>query len=173
MEPSSTSQAGPSGVPPIDIPNNPAAAPPNSRPRAPSKAVSSRSKSLADPVLRNAIRYTMSPREYESLHKYVLSRSRVLRRRAPSVQAVEKYVEGGSDDAARPKGKGQGKDASAGSGGRGDSYNARAVRHALRIFVATNLGMKAYDMIMARIKGQKPYVCSPHAGIFGLFDAGK
>ncbi|KAK7964507.1 hypothetical protein PG988_011481 [Apiospora saccharicola] len=154
---SSTSQAGPSKVPPIDIPNKPAAAPPTARPRATSKA-SSQFKSLADPVLRNAIRYTMSPREYESLHKYVLSRSRVLRRRAPSVLAVEKYAESGNDDAvAKPKGKGKGKDASSvGGGGRGDSYNARAVRHALRVFVATNLGMKAYDMVMSRIKGQKP-----------------
>lgn len=105
----------------------------------------------------------MSPREYESLHKYVLSRSRVLRRRAPSVLTVEKYAESGSDDApTKPKGKGKGKDASSvGSGGRGDSYNARAVRHALRVFVATNLGMKAYDMVMSRIKGQKPYVLYP------------
>ncbi|KAK7993190.1 actin [Apiospora arundinis] len=146
-----SSQAGPSKVPPIDIPNmNPT--PPASRPRAASKA--SQSKSLADPVLRNAIRYTMSPSEYESLHKYVLSRSRVLRRRAPSVLAVEKYAEGGGDPA-KGKLKGRGKDASPGGGNRGDSYNARAVRHALRVFVATNLGMKLYDMVMARVKGQK------------------
>ncbi|KAK7995691.1 hypothetical protein PG990_014464 [Apiospora arundinis] len=146
-----SSQAGPSKVPPIDIPNmNPT--PPASRPRAASKA--SQSKSLADPVLRNAIRYTMSPSEYESLHKYVLSRSRVLRRRAPSVLAVEKYAEGGGDPA-KGKLKGKGKDASPGGGSRGDSYNARAVRHALRVFVATNLGMKLYDMVMARVKGQK------------------
>ncbi|KAK8116534.1 uncharacterized protein PG998_004815 [Apiospora kogelbergensis] len=98
-----SSQAGPSRVPPINIPN---AAPPTSRPRAASKA--SQSKSLADPVLRNAIRYTMSPREYESLHKYVLSRSRVLRRRAPSVMAVEKYAES-SGDAAKGKSKTLGK----------------------------------------------------------------
>ncbi|KAK7959959.1 uncharacterized protein PG986_004813 [Apiospora aurea] len=155
-----SSPAGPSRVPPT-IPTKPSTM--SSRPRAASKAVSSApqsSKSLADPVLRNAIRYTMSPREYESLHKYVLSRSRVLRRRAPSVLAVEKFSESGSggDDVSRggKANKGKGKDASAAGGSRGDSYNARAVRHALRVFVATNLGMKAYDMVMSRVKGQKP-----------------
>lgn len=77
--------------------------------------------------------------------------------------AVEKYAES-SGDAAKGKSKTLGKDASASGGSRGDSYNARAVRHALRVFIATNLGMKLYDMVMARVKGQKEYVvfpCSP------------
>ncbi|CAJ2504657.1 Uu.00g120510.m01.CDS01 [Anthostomella pinea] len=152
--------AGPSkppAIPPLDIPKSDA----TSRPRANSKA---KPASAADPVLRNALRYTISAREYETLHKYVLSRSRLLRKRAPSVNAVEKYMDGGNArrgsiaerDLDRGKGKGKEKAVSAGmSRRRGDGYNARAIRHALRVFVATGLGAKAYGVILARIKGQQ------------------
>jgi hypothetical protein len=59
------------------------------------------------------------------------------------------------------KGKGKANEGAPGpSGHRGDTYNARAVRHALRVFVATGLGMKAYDAVMARLKGEKEYVLS-------------
>ncbi|KAM0816773.1 hypothetical protein AB5N19_02575 [Seiridium cardinale] len=142
------SQAGPSKLPPIDM-SKPLAA---SRPQALSR---SQSKSAAvDPILRNTLRYTISAREYESLHKYVLSRSRLLKRKAPSVNAVEKYMAGGKPEYRQDKGKArEGSSASNSSGG--DSYNARAVRHALRVFIVTGLGMKAYGVIMGRLKGRK------------------
>ncbi|KAI1856069.1 hypothetical protein JX265_011966 [Neoarthrinium moseri] len=147
-----SSEAGPSRVPAIDMPKSS----PASRPRASSKSMP---KSAADPILRNALRYTISAREYESLHKYVLSRSRLLRRKAPSVHAVEKYMDGGGgreQDLGKTKAKGKGRADGASSGGsRGDTYNARAIRHALRLFVATGIGMKAYEIIIARVKGQK------------------
>ncbi|KAI1333508.1 hypothetical protein F5Y15DRAFT_404936 [Xylariaceae sp. FL0016] len=144
--------AGPSkppAIPPLEIPKD--ALP---RPRANTK---SRSKSVADPVLRNALRYTISAREYETLHRYVLSRSRLLRRRAPSVNAVEKYMDGssarrgsiGDRDAVKGKGK------APASGRGGDSYNARAIRHALRVFVATGIAAKAYESVVGRLKGQQ------------------
>ncbi|KAI0008355.1 hypothetical protein F4779DRAFT_452440 [Xylariaceae sp. FL0662B] len=154
-----SSEAGPSwssAVPPLDIPNPDAVL----RPTANSK---SKPKANIDPVLRNALRYTISAREYETLHKYILSRSRLLRKRAPSVNAVEKYMDGTdsrrasvSDKDAGRKGKGKEK-ATSGSGAanRGDSYNARAIRHALRVFIATGVSMKTYESVMARIKGQK------------------
>lgn len=112
------------------------------RPQPLARARSSQAKSPADPVVRNAIRYTMSPREYELLHKYVLSRSRLLRRRAP---AVDKYPDTG-------RGK-KGPDYSAAAPARGDTYNARAIRHALRVFVASGVGMKAYALVKARLQG--------------------
>lgn len=124
-----------------------------SRPRALSRTQPK--ASVADPVLRNALRYTISAREYESLHKYVLSRSRLVRRKVPSVNTVETYL-GGGKDGAKGKGK-QREDSSASNGGGGDTYNARAIRHALRVFIATGLGMKAYNVILGRIKGQKEY----------------
>ena len=103
---------------------NPSGDSSSSRPRPPS------AKTATDPVLRNALRYTISAREYASLHKYVLSRSRVLRRATPSVSSVEKALQ-------PEKGR--------------DDYNARAVRHALRVFVTTWLGMKGWDAISKRM----------------------
>src|SRR5688572_13480871 len=44
-----------------------------------------RAKTATDPILQNALRYTISAKEYETLHKYIISRSKVLRRNAPSV----------------------------------------------------------------------------------------
>lgn len=96
----------------------------------------STSKAANDPILRNTLRYTVSAREYAALHKYILSRSRALRRAAPSPANVEKALQ--------PK-KGR------------DDYNARAVRHALRVFSLTWLGMKGWEAIERRMSN-KEYV---------------
>ncbi|KAI0116709.1 hypothetical protein F4814DRAFT_439315 [Daldinia grandis] len=150
-----TSAAGPSRLPilaPLEIPNHPDVV---SRPRANSKP---KPRSAVDPVLRNALRYTISAREYETLHKYVLSRSRLLRKRIPSVNAVERYMDGGGRGSVsdRDAGRGKGKEKAANGGiSRGDTYNARTIRDVLRVFIATGLGMKAYETILARVKGQK------------------
>lgn len=88
-------------------------------------------KSTADPILRNALRYTISAKEYETLHKYIISRSKVLRRNAPTIAKVEKLVE-------RP--------------GR-DDYNAAAIRASLRVFIATNAGLKVWAIIKERFLG--------------------
>ncbi|KAI0811861.1 hypothetical protein GGR55DRAFT_688416 [Xylaria sp. FL0064] len=130
-----------------------------------SRAVSApKSKSVVDPVLRNALRYTISAREYETLHRYVISRSRALRKRAPTVNTVEKYINGENTkgkgkEKATPRSSGsRGGEAGvggAGGAGGGDNYNVRAVRHALRVFVATGIGAKAYEILIARIKRQK------------------
>ncbi|KAF5565288.1 hypothetical protein FPHYL_4350 [Fusarium phyllophilum] len=93
------------------------------------------SRSVNDPVLRNTLRYTISAHEYASLHKYILSRSRVLRRATPTPNRVEKALQ-------PPKG--------------GDDYNARTVRHALRVFVMTFLGMKGWDIVAKRMGKEEP-----------------
>lgn len=90
-------------------------------------------KSTADPILRNALRYTISAQEYETLHKYIISRSKVLKRNAPTVAKVERLVE-------RP--------------GR-DDYHASAVRAASRVFVATGAALKLYGLVVERVLGQK------------------
>ena len=83
-------------------------------------------------VLRNALRYTISAKEYETLHKYIISRSKVLKRNAPTVARVEKLVE-------RP--------------GR-DDYNAAAIRASLRVFLATAAGLRVWGLIKERLLGQ-------------------
>ncbi|KAI1373119.1 hypothetical protein F4677DRAFT_430304 [Hypoxylon crocopeplum] len=150
------SEAGPSRpiIPPLEIPKQSESA---SHPRANFKSTP---KSTVDPVLRNALRYTISAREYETLHKYVLSRSRLLRKKMPSVSTVENYMDGGNSkrgsvsdrDASRGKGK---EKATNGGTSRRDTYNTRAIRDALRVFMATGLGMRAYELVMARLKRQK------------------
>jgi hypothetical protein len=99
--------------------------------KAPRERISA--KSTADPILRNALRYTISAKEYETLHKYIISRSKVLKRNAPTVAKVEKLVE-------RP--------------GR-DDYNAAAVRASLRIFFATSAGLKAWAVLSERVFGKE------------------
>lgn len=88
-------------------------------------------KSTADPILRNALRYTISSKEYETLHKFIISRSKVLQRNAPSPTKVEKLLE-------RP--------------GR-DDYNASAVRASLRVFFATAAGLRAWGAVKERVLG--------------------
>lgn len=98
----------------------------------PSKGLTA--KATTDPVLRNALRYTISAKEYEVLHKYIISRSNVLERNAPSVSRVENLVD-------RP--------------GR-DDFNAAAVRASLRVFILTSASLKAWAVIkQALLKGPK------------------
>ena len=112
----------------------------SSRPRAASSASST---ATTNTVLRNALRYTVSPREYAALHKYVLSRSRALRRAAPTPASLEK--------AATQPGRTSGGSAVGGSSA-GD-FNARAVRHALRVFVVTWMGMKGWEAVAKKMGG--------------------
>ncbi|KAM3086814.1 hypothetical protein ACMFMG_000936 [Clarireedia jacksonii] len=104
--------------------NEPAKPPPRDRISA---------KSTADPILRNALRYTISAKEYETLHKYIISRSKVLKRNAPTVTKVERLVE-------KP--------------GR-DDYNAAAVRGSLRLFLATSAGLKLWGLINEGLLGKE------------------
>lgn len=98
----------------------------------------------------------MSPREYAALHKYVLSRSKVLRKRAPSVAVVQKGAQGHAESGGKA------------SGGRrdpgllGTNFNARAVRHALRVFVVGVLGMKAWEVVSRKLlRRESEYVAIP------------
>ncbi|KAH6842639.1 hypothetical protein B0I37DRAFT_448083 [Chaetomium sp. MPI-CAGE-AT-0009] len=121
-------------------------------------------RSTTDPILRNALRYTISAREYATLHKYVISRSRALKKHAPTVGTVQRII-GDPHGRAHPAskgGKGKGKE----RGGederaRGaDEYNARAVRHSIRVFVATGALMKLWEVVSARVLGSKKDVAS-------------
>ncbi|CAI4211704.1 unnamed protein product [Parascedosporium putredinis] len=103
------------------------------------------SRSLVDPIARTALRYSMSAREYATLHNYVISRSRLLKRAAPSVSTVEKLIDGN-----RAAARKDAKESRAASGG--DDYNVRAVRHAIRVFLATGSLMKLYAVVSKKLK---------------------
>lgn len=106
-------------------------------------------KSTADPILRNTLRYTISAKEYETLHKYIISRSKVLKRNAPSISRVEKLVEA--------------------KAGR-DDYNAAAVRASLRVFVATAAGLKLWEFIGEKLLGRagNQYVINMNDYVLGV-----
>lgn len=81
-----------------------------------------------DPVLRNAIRYTISAKEYRTLHDYLLKQSpAIVRSRVPQ---PSKY-----DAAVRNK----------------DDYNAAAIRASLRVFLAAQTALSLWDIITVQI----------------------
>lgn len=80
-----------------------------------------------DPILRNALRYTVSPREYQLLHQYLLSRAPAVRKRTLPPRRYE-AISKGSDD-----------------------YNAAAIRVTLRFAVATFSGLKAWELITTKL----------------------
>lgn len=63
------------------------------------------------------------------------------------MSAVERIVEG-----EKPK-----QNDGPGAGGRAvDDYNARAVRHSLRVFIGTAVAMKGWALISQKLLGAKP-----------------
>lgn len=135
-------------------------------------------KATSDPILRNTLRYTISAREYALLHRYVLSRARQVKKRVPSVETVNRIMNPSNVSAQKKTGsggKGKGKETEAATGldvadvgstsagvgaGAGamvgaDDYNARAVRHSLRVFGATAAGLKIWGIVAERLLGQK------------------
>lgn len=147
-----------------EIPRSPGAAAASPRPSA---------KSTTDPVLRNALRYTISAREYGLLHRYVLSRSRAIKKRVPTVDAVQRIMDGRPNsraraqemDTAKGRTKQKSRDVDRAEGSvlsipeghegsvPGDDYNARAIRHSIRVFVATGALMKTWGIVSARLMG--------------------
>lgn len=152
-------------------------------PAASSSSSSVSAKATSDPILRNTLRYTISAREYALLHKYVLSRNRQVKKRVPSIEMVNRIMNGGGGDvvassssASSNKRKDKGKqlpassdldvadvastsaglDAGAGAMLGADDFNARAVRHSLRVFGVTAVAMKLYGLAMQRFGGMKP-----------------
>lgn len=142
---------------------------PGSRSAAPSSAPSVTARSTTDPILRNALRYTISAREYATLHKYVISRSRALKKRAPTVDTVQRIIEGarprkpagGKGGRGRGKGSEDGEEDKAAATRGADDYNARAIRHSIRVFVATGALMKLWGVVSARLPGKKHEYAAP------------
>lgn len=103
---------------------------------ASSKSSSSAKPERIDPVLRNALRYSVSPREYQLLHEYLLSRAPIVRKRAPLPRRYD-AISKGTDD-----------------------YNAAAIRASLRLAVLTFSGLKTWELITTKLRraGSQTYV---------------
>ncbi|KAL8897574.1 MAG: hypothetical protein Q9207_007146 [Kuettlingeria erythrocarpa] len=99
----------------------------------PSSPPSIAKTSKLDPVLRNALRYTISAKEYKTLHEYLITRSpAALRKRAPPPAKVES------------------------SSRAGDDANAAAIRASLRVFIASQTGLQIWDLITTRLLARHP-----------------
>lgn len=96
-----------------------ASAPPPPSPPGKSKPI--------DPILRNALRYTISAKEYQLLHQYLLSRTPVVKKRSIHPKRYDAIVKGPDD------------------------YNVAAFRAALRLGVVTLSGLKAWEVIKSRL----------------------
>ena len=82
----------------------------------------------ADPILRNALRYTLSGKEYKTLHQYLISRS---------PPAVKKRALPPPKYAALIQTK--------------DDYNGAAIRASLRVFIATQTSLKLWELIKGNL----------------------
>lgn len=85
-----------------------------------------------DPILRNALRYTISAKEYQLLHQYLLSRAPVARKRAIHPKRYDAIVKGPDD------------------------YNVAAVRASLRLGLVTFSGLKAWEVITTKFLSKAP-----------------
>ncbi|KAK4225763.1 hypothetical protein QBC38DRAFT_253313 [Podospora fimiseda] len=131
---------------------------------APSAGSAVTANSTSDPILRNALRYTISAREYALLHKYVISRSKALKKRAPTVDAVQRMMDSDSGNVrgrtvaivGKGKGKEKHQNTKGGAAAAGtDDYNARAIRHSIRVFLGTATSMKLWNVLSARLLAKK------------------
>ncbi len=92
-----------------------------------------------DPIVRNALRYTVSAKEYKLLHRYLISRAPAVRKRTPAPPQFEAIVRSGADVG--------------GGGGGGESYNVTAVRVSLRVFASTYTALRIWEVVSARLMG--------------------
>ena len=97
-----------------------------SSPSVPQPVPPSKSQTI-DPILRNALRYTISAKEYELLHQYLLSRAPAVKKRTPNPRRFDAISKGPDD------------------------YNVAAIRASLRLGIATFSGLKAWELITARL----------------------
>lgn len=88
-----------------------------------------------DPITRTALRYTISPREYELLHQYLISRApEKVQKKTPDPKRYEKITKSTSDT--------------------GD-YNVATLRTALRLFVGAYTGLKAWELVSSQIASRR------------------
>jgi hypothetical protein len=96
-----------------------------------------------DPRLRIALRYSLSPTEYQLLHKYLIAHAPAVRRRALPPATYESLVRGASE---------------------GGDYNASTFRAGLRVFASAYAALRLWEFVARRLYAPRgkplPYV--PH-----------
>ncbi|KAI9704006.1 MAG: hypothetical protein M1820_005627 [Bogoriella megaspora] len=108
-------------------------------------------RSTSDPILRNALRYTVSEREYKLLHQYLISRAPAVRKRTIKPARYEAIIKSHGD------------------------YNAAAVRASLRVFLGTYSALKLWELVIERLfnknggKKAKAAVKAPNLRISASF----
>ncbi|KAL9094669.1 MAG: hypothetical protein Q9165_002938 [Trypethelium subeluteriae] len=90
-------------------------------------SASHNSAARVDPVLRNALRYTVSAREYELLHRYLISQAPAVKKRSVPPARYEAIVK------------------------RKGDYNAAAIRASIRVFLGTYTSCKLWEFITERL----------------------
>ncbi|KAL8687760.1 MAG: hypothetical protein Q9218_006158 [Villophora microphyllina] len=87
--------------------------------------------SKVDPVLRNALRYTITAKEYKTLHEYLITRSpQALRKRAPPPARARSILP------------------------TNDDHHEATIRASLRVFVASQTGLQLWDLITTQLWGR-------------------
>jgi hypothetical protein len=100
-----------------------------SPPDPPGDAASA-SEAQVHPLIRNALRVSLSAKEYKVLHERILKRSQALEHRLPTPSTYETIVRTSTNN----------------------KYNVAAIRASLRVFVALGGGLEVFELAMARIK---------------------
>lgn len=113
-----------------------ASSPPSSSSSKSSSSTGSFRGKPIDPITRTALRYTISPREYELLHAYLISRAPTkIQKQTPEPKRYEKIVKS--------------------QGGESGDYNAASLRAAIRVFVAAYTGLKAYEVVIEKVTSRR------------------
>ncbi|KAJ9375798.1 hypothetical protein DTO063F5_9158 [Paecilomyces variotii] len=95
------------------------------------ESASSASRPTANPIVRNALRVTLSAKEYKLLHEQLIKRSpSLVRSYLPTPSRFEEIVSSK------------------------EKYNEAAIRASVRVFLATGTGLKLVDLILQKIRGE-------------------
>ncbi|KAK3048044.1 hypothetical protein LTR09_010559 [Extremus antarcticus] len=101
-----------------------------------------------DPISRTALRYSISPREYQLLHEYLISRApKPVQKRTPKPKRFEKLT-------STPESKNS----------DDPDTNVAALRTALRVFVSVYVGFKGYETVMRKLAERKGRPAPPGTG---------
>lgn len=111
-----------------------------------------------DPISRTALRYTLSPREYELLHEYMVRR--VPERVGKAVPGPGRYARAVVDGKRKRGEGGRGGKGEEGEKGEAEIYGSEeyagdAVRLALRVFGSVFVGLKGWEGVMRKLEERK------------------